>query len=51
MLKYFSTLKVLLKLANFDAIRAMEKMIFNKIINKDEKEQRAKTIKGNTIVL
>ena len=34
MSKYFSVLKVLLRLANFDTIGATEKTIFDKITNK-----------------
>ena len=51
MLKYFSVFKVLLRLANFDAIRAIEKMIFNQITNKVKKEQSAKTIEAYTILM
>ena len=51
MLKYFSVFKVLLRLANFDAIREIEKTIFNKITNKVKKEQSAKTIKAYTMLL
>ena len=49
MLKYFPVLKVLRRLANFDAIEAREKTIFNKITNKVKKEQISKMIKGYTI--
>ena len=45
MLKYFSVLQVLLRLANFDAIGAIEKRIFNKITNNVQKEHSAKIIK------
>ena len=51
MLKYFSVLKVLFRLANFDVIGAIEKTLFNKITNKVKKEQSAKTIKAYTILL
>ena len=42
MVKYFSVLKVFLRLANLDKIGAIEKTIFNKITNKVLKEQSAK---------
>ena len=34
MLKYFLGFEILLRLANFDSIGAIQKMIFNKISNK-----------------
>ena len=51
--KYFSILKVLLTLANFDTIWAIEKTIFNKITNKVLKKTHCKNHKNlfNTIVV
>ena len=42
MIKYFSILKVLLRFANFNAIGAIRKTIFNKLTNKVQKQQSAK---------
>ena len=44
MLKYFLVLKLLLRLANFEAMGVIEKTIFNKITNKVQKEHRTKAI-------
>ena len=51
MLKYFLILNVLLRLTSFDAIGAIEKTIFSKIIYKIKKEQSTKTINFYTILL
>ena len=42
MLKYVSVLKGLLRLANFEAICAIEKTTFNKITNKVYKKKKTK---------
>ena len=38
MLQYFSVLKILIKLANLYTIDAIEKIIFDKIVDKVKKE-------------